>query len=193
MRTSVGLAALAAFCGMCAAQDIPSDGLSTSRELAKQLASELKAALSGAMQTSPESAVAVCSERAPQISKSIAKTEGIQVGRTALRVRNPDNAPNEWQRSVLLDFQRRSTAGESLATMEFTASVATDNGIEHRYAKAIPLEPLCATCHGTQIAPSLLAAIKAKYPNDQATGFNIGELRGAVYVVRHEPRSTDIR
>lgn len=49
----------------------------------------------------------------------------------------------------------------------------------YRYMKAIPLGELCANCQGTDIAPDLAAAIRAKYPQDQATGFKVGELRGA--------------
>lgn len=162
---------------------MPPDRVAAAREHAKQLSTELKAALTGAMQQSPESAIAVCNDRAPQIAQSIAKTHDVQIGRTALRVRNTGNEPNDWQRKVLLDFQQRAAKGESLATMEYMTSIAAKDHVEHRYMKAIPLEPLCATCHGAQIAPSLQQAIKAKYPNDQATGFNVGELRGAVYVV----------
>lgn len=181
MRTV--LAAMAVLCTSCATHEMPPDRVAASREKAKQLATELKAALTGAMQQSPEAAIAVCNERAPQIARSIAQTHDVQIGRTALRVRNTGNEPNDWQRKVLLEFQQRAVKGESLATMEYTASVTTRDDVEHRYMKAIPLEPLCATCHGAQIAPSLQQAINATYPYDQATGFNVGELRGAVYVV----------
>lgn len=188
MRTFFIAAVTTVLCSACAIQETPPDRIAASREQAKQLATELKAALTGAMQSSPESAIAVCNEKAPQIAQSIAKTHDVQIGRTALRVRNPGNEPNDWQRKALLEFQQRAAKGESLATMEYTASVAAPDGVEHRYMKAIPLEPLCATCHGAQIAPSLQQAIKAKYPNDRATGFNVGELRGAVYVVRRSAK-----
>jgi len=161
------------------------------RQLVKQLATELKTALSTALQTSPESAIGVCNERAPQIAGKIAQEHGVQIGRTALKVRNPANAPTEWQRGVLLDFQNRLASGEALASMEYSATIQGKEFIERRYMKAIPTEPLCVTCHGTQLAPSLKQAIANKYPRDQATGFSVGELRGAVYVVRREGRATN--
>lgn len=58
---------------------------------------------------------------------------------------------------------------------------------EHRYMKAIPTEPVCTVCHGRQLPPTLQQAIAAKYPADAATGFEVGDLRGAVYVVRRLP------
>ena len=165
----------------------PSDA---DRQLAKQLATELKAALSNAMQTSPESAIAVCNERAPQIAAKLAKDHNVQIGRTSLRVRNPANQPADWQRAVLLDFQNRLTAGEPLAAMEYSTTIQTADAEEHRYMKAIGIEPLCVTCHGAQLSPSLRDAIRTKYPNDAATGFNVGDLRGAIYVVRREKKSS---
>jgi cytochrome c553 len=165
-----------------AAEPNPAD-----RELAKRLATELKGALSSALQTSPEHAIAVCNEQAPQIAAKIATDANVQIGRTALKLRNPKNAPSEWQRAVLLDFQNRLKSGEAIGALEYSAAVKTGAQTEHRYMKAIPTEPLCLTCHGKQLTPSLQQAIRAKYPNDAATGFDVGDIRGAVYVVRRSP------
>ena len=58
--------------------------------------------------------------------------------------------------------------------------VITEEGARRfHYMKAIPVKELCTTCHGTQVEASLLQAIKARYPEDAATGFSVGELRGA--------------
>jgi hypothetical protein len=160
---------------------------SADRELAKQLATELKGALSTALQTSPEHAIAVCNEQAPKIAAKVATEANVQIGRTSLKLRNPKNAPSEWQRAVLLDFQNRLKAGEAVGALEYSATVKAGAKTEHRYMKAIPTEPLCLTCHGKQLTPSLQQAIRAKYPNDAATGFNAGDIRGAVYVVRRSP------
>lgn len=155
------------------------------RQLAGELAKELKSALGQALQVSPENAIAVCNERAPQIAARISKAHDVQIGRTALRVRNSANRPTAWQEDVLKDFERRAAAGEPIASMEYSATVQQDGATEHRYMKAIPTEPLCIVCHGQSLAPSLREAIAAKYPADAATGFKVGDLRGAVYVVRY--------
>jgi len=52
-----------------------------------------------------------------------------------------------------------------------------------RCTKAIPTaaEP-CLMCHGSGLDPALKAEIERLYPDDQATGFKAGELRGAFTV-----------
>ena len=42
----------------------------------------------------------------------------------------------------------------------------------------------CATCHGESVSPEILAEIKARYPDDTATGFAVGDLRGMFTVSR---------
>lgn len=159
------------------------------REIARLLGERLKAELTAALQHSPEHAIAVCNERAPAIAAALATEKNVEVGRTALRVRNPRNAPTAWQRAALEEFERRRAAGEELASME-TVTTVTDAGVEERrYIRAIGTEALCTTCHGATIAPSLHQAIAAKYPDDAATGFQVGDLRGAIYVIRRRPLS----
>ena len=41
---------------------------------------------------------------------------------------------------------------------------------------------VCLRCHGKSIAPEVSSAIRAAYPNDQATGFDEGDLRGVFWV-----------
>lgn len=172
-------------CGMSAlAAEEPG---ATDRQLAGELAKELKGALTQALQVSPENAIAVCNERAPQIAAKISKAHDVQIGRTSLRVRNTANQPTQWQEDVLKDFARRAAAGEPIAGMEYSATVQQDGISEQRYMKAIPTEPLCIVCHGQKLAPTLQQAIAAKYPSDAATGYDVGDLRGAVYIV-HPPR-----
>ncbi|MDX1426157.1 MAG: DUF3365 domain-containing protein, partial [Kiloniellales bacterium] len=60
--------------------------------------------------------------------------------------------------------------------------IESDGGRTYRYMKAIPVGEVCLTCHGADIDPALMAEIEAFYPEDQATGFALGELRGAFTV-----------
>ena len=76
-----------------------------SRALADQLMSELKAELGQAMQQGgPVAAVAVCKSRAPEIAARLSASSGAEVGRTALRLRNPANAPDDLERAVMQGF-----------------------------------------------------------------------------------------
>ncbi len=65
--------------------------------------------------------------------------------------------------------------GEPMATMEATSY----DGEYFRYMKAIPMQGQCAACHGGRVNPELYQTIHALYPQDQATGFHVGDMRGA--------------
>ena len=158
----------------------PDPRLAASRDAARQLGSELKTRLQSAMGTQgPVAAVSVCAEEAPAIAARLSTAIGANVGRTALKYRNPGNAPSEWQADVLRSFAERLADGDDPAELEHSA--ATDNG-GFRYMKAIPTAPACLACHGDVPAGALADAIAASYPHDQATGFAAGELRGAFVV-----------
>jgi len=155
-----------------------------SRELSMQLGKELKAELGAAIQKGgPIAAIDVCHTRAPAIAERLSAESGARVGRTALRVRNASNAPDDVQRAVLEQFADDLTAGRVEGPLEAAFEIKREGGIERHYLRAIPTEALCLTCHGDTLAPELAAAIARDYPGDQATGFKLGELRGAFRVV----------
>jgi hypothetical protein len=160
-----------------------------SRELVAQLGGELKSELSRAMeQGGPVAAIGVCRDRAPAIAARLSEQSGARVSRTALRVRNPANAPDGLQRAVLEQFTEQMAATPAAAAAaagppEAVFEIKGARGIERRYMRAIPTDALCVTCHGATLSPELAAAIKHDYPADAATGFAQGQLRGAFSVV----------
>lgn len=157
------------------------------RELVARFSQQLRSALEGAMQAGgPLAAVSVCHEQAPGIAGQLEAGSGWQLRRTALRVRNPANAPDDWERQQLEDFLRRQAAGEDIG--QLTARHEDENG--WRYLQAIPTGPLCTVCHGSTIDPALAAHIRQLYPADAATGFAAGSLRGA-FSLRLRPTGSD--
>jgi hypothetical protein len=155
-----------------------------SRELSTQLGKELKAELGAALEKGgPVAAIEVCRSRAPAIAARLSAESGARVGRTALRVRNAGNAPDDLERAVLEQFAGDLAAGRVEGPPEAAFEIKREGGIERHYMRAIPTEALCLTCHGETLAPELAAAIARGYPNDQATGFKLGDLRGAFRVV----------
>jgi Protein of unknown function (DUF3365) len=189
-RSTRAMAWLAA-AGMSLATNVRSAEAETgwearSQVLADRLVSELKAELTQAMQHGgPVAAIEVCRSRAPAIAANLSASSGAQVGRTALRVRNPANAPDAFERAVLDQFagelaRSKSPADAPPPTAKLELHSAA--GVERRYLRAIVMQPLCATCHGTALAPEVEAAIRQQYPDDAATGFEPGQLRGAVTV-----------
>ncbi|HLT37600.1 MAG TPA: DUF3365 domain-containing protein [Enhygromyxa sp.] len=156
------------------------------RAMTQTFASELSSTLLAAIeQGGPAHAIAVCKHQAPQIAAA-QSTDGWTLSRTALRVRNPDNAPNDWQRPVLAAWQRQLEAKEidDPTTLEWFETIEGERGLELRYMRAIVLGGVCLACHGPvdQIAEDVRTALAEQYPDDQATGFRVGELRGAFVV-----------
>ena len=44
------------------------------------------------------------------------------------------------------------------------------------------LQPLCLTCHGSELAPGVAEQISELYPEDHAIGFEAGDLRGVFWL-----------
>jgi len=135
----------------------------------------------------PEAAVYVCSEIAPEAAQRISKETGYEVGRTALKVRNPENAPDAWEKKVLEEFGSKAAKGQKPETLEYIEVVREGEHRVLRYMKAIPTGGPCVTCHGSDVETGLLETIQAQYPQDQATGFKEGDLRGAFTIRRILP------
>lgn len=153
--------------------------LALSRDAAVQLGQELSATLLTALGTDgPVEAIDVCSVEASPIAERLSEQASARVGRTALRFRNPENAPDDAAREVMEAFARDLAAGASAPSEHFE----TRPDGSARFMSAIVTQPLCLTCHGSEIAPELASAIAGHYPADQATGFAVGDLRGAFIV-----------
>lgn len=148
---------------------------------ARRLGSALKAELEAALRSSGTvAALGTCRIKAIEIAARISAETGMQVSRTSLKPRNPYNAPNEWQHRVLRTFETRNAAGEDPATLNYSTVVDE----EFRFMKAIPTAPVCLACHGDQLMPEVSARLAELYPHDQATGFRVGDLRGAFVILR---------
>lgn len=145
--------------------------------IVKKFAGQLKPRLLHAIEEGgPVHAISVCSEQAPGIARQLSTASGWQVKRVSLKARNDKTAiPDEWEHQVLEEFDRRQQQGES-ADKLVRAETVKDR---FRFMKAQPVEPLCLICHGTNISDDVKAALASQYPNDQATGYSLGEIRGA--------------
>ncbi|WP_438970957.1 Tll0287-like domain-containing protein [Methylophaga sp.] len=149
----------------------------------KEFGSSLKASLMSAMQDGgPIEAVAVCNLIAPTLAAEMSKKYGMDIGRTSLKVRNPDNEADEWETSVMQDFETRLSTGEAIQSLTFSEKVATDIGHQWRMMKAIPTDKVCLSCHGTKIAPPIQKKLNKYYPDDMATGYKLRDIRGAFTV-----------
>jgi hypothetical protein len=156
--------------------------LGEARKVATMLPPRLLAALQEEISKSgPEGAIPVCMDMAPKMAGEISRQTGWKVKRASLKARNDARAiPDAWEKAALEDFDKRAAAGEPPAQLEKGEKV----GNEYRYVKALPVQPLCLSCHGhvDQLTPAVRSAIGQHYPNDRATGYSVGQIRGAISV-----------
>lgn len=145
--------------------------------IVKQFGGTLKPQLKKALaQGGVQKAIKVCSVQAPEIAKNLSMSTQWQVKRVSLKARNHHNAtPNAWERSILEEFNQRQQQGETAKKMAKAVVV----GDEFRFMKAQGTAPLCLTCHGSDLTTETKAALKEYYPQDQATGYSLGQIRGA--------------
>lgn len=184
MRGQVRAVALVSGILITAAGQSAAESLDTrvedSRAVVKTFSQTLQQALQTAIKADgPVAAVEVCHSAAPAIAAQQSEAHGWQVGRTSLKPRNPDNAPDDWQRAVLVRFDAEKAAGKPMADLETWTVVESDGKRTFRYMKAIPTGEVCLTCHSSDLSPELAAKLDALYPDDKARGYALGDIRGA--------------
>lgn len=122
-------------------------------------------------QGGPSAAILVCQKEAPQIAKAVGQEQGVSIGRTGVRLRNPNNQAPAWA----VELIEQKTDKPTFVTLSDNKAAAL---------LPIKLQVQCLMCHGPdeQIAPDVKAQLQTSYPADQATGFNEGDLRGWFWV-----------
>jgi len=155
-------------------------------EVAATFLNELGAAMKREMtKGGPVEAVKVCAELAPEIAGRLSRERGWRVTRVGARVRNPLlGMPDAWEQKVLAEFAERAANGEAFSAMTHSEVVAKPGGQYYRFMKPIAVQPQCLLCHGPseQIPESIRTMLSRQYPFDAATGYKVGELRGAVTI-----------
>lgn len=172
--------ALFVACIISACSNSVDEELALSREVSKQLGTNLKSKLVSTMQSSgPDAAIAVCNLEAINITEDISDRNNLEVGRTSLKIRNPANKPDAWESKQLAWFNSQQASGTDVKTLEKSEIVKEKGKKIFRYIKAIPMQEPCMLCHGEVISTAIKEKISDLYPQDQATGYKAGELRGA--------------
>jgi predicted HicB family RNase H-like nuclease len=121
-------------------------------------------------------ALEFCNEKAIPLTASMEEKFKVSIKRTSHRVRNTENNPDEEEQKMINHF---------LTVLKETGSYPEPQVSKHndlvRYFAPIILAPQCVKCHGNKegdIEPDLYQVIKEYYPEDQATEFKPGEIRG---------------
>src|SRR5690606_25645586 len=169
-----------------AAATPPEDAdLARARAAAQAFSGQLRGRLQGAMQQGgPLAAVEVCHDQARRIAEAVMAEHGLRLGRVALpgRNRNPAHAADDWRLQTLQVFQQAVESGADAGDQVAVLREGLPDGVALRMMRGIATEPGCLACHGADVAPAVRAAIAARYPGDGATGFEPGDLRGALWV-----------
>lgn len=155
--------------------------------IVKRFGGSLKPKLVGAIQSGGlANAIDVCAVEAPAIAARLSEETGWQVRRVSLKPRNLSAAsPDPFERAVLEQFDQRRADGEDPATL-VTAQRVDDH---YRFIKAQVVEGLCLNCHGQSLSPEVSEALRQHYPGDTATGYTLGQVRGAFSLVRELPQA----
>jgi hypothetical protein len=149
------------------------DPIPKGAELVAPFKMDLKTALVSGMQGGPANAIAVCKTEAPHIARALS-VDGVVMGRSSHKLRNPENVAPAWVTAIIETFA--SNGG-----------VPTPTGVDlgggrYGYVEPIMTQPLCLSCHGSSLHPDIAATIGELYPDDEATGFSEGDLRGVFWV-----------
>lgn len=116
--------------------------------------------------------IEVCNIRAPEIrGRIVDEDERVEIGRTSFKLRNSDNTPPDWAKPYV--DQRMAEEVVLKGPQDQLGLLAP-----------IRLKEFCTNCHGTkeQIPDDVEQMLAQKYPNDRATGFAAGDLRGWFWV-----------
>lgn len=144
--------------------------------LAQQLAAKLLAALKQARASGDTAgALSVCRQIAPTVAAELS-TGGFSLRRIGTRVRNTaTNTPTSGQARVLAGLTREQPVfvGELDGTMTWMRAIFIPG-------------TACLGCHGSaeQLDPTVRARLTELYPDDAATDYAVGDLRGAFVVTQ---------
>jgi hypothetical protein len=141
------------------------------------LGGELKAALGLG---GPHNALQICNIRAQAITDSLSARLGIKMRRVSERFRNPVDAPDEIELPILRRFADESDLVETLLVR------GREGETTYHYLRAIRInKAVCIKCHGKRekLSDEVMEALAALYPEDLATGYTFGDLRGAFSVL----------
>lgn len=139
----------------------------------------LSARLSAAMQAGgPAHAVEYCSLNALPLVDSISVAEKVHIKRTSDRLRAAHDAPDTDEKRALHEMLEQWAQGNAGAVLPGVRLLGDSVAF---YQPIFIASQTCLKCHGTtglDLDSNAFAAISQRYPEDAATGYQLGEFRG---------------
>lgn len=150
------------------------------KKIAMQTFQVMSGELASAMQDGGvEEAVTYCNVHAYRITDSLAGVYNATIRRATDQPRNPKNRVSKDETMVLDIWKEKVANGDELKPTLFE-----DDNEAHFYAP-IRVKAQCLNCHGEvgETMPENNAkVISALYPEDQATGYKLEDLRGMWHI-----------
>ena len=120
-------------------------------------------------------AVTFCNERAYTLTDSMARVNRANIKRVSDKPRNQNNKANAKELAHIETFKAMVTNQQELEPIVEEAG----NSVNFYYP--ITTNAMCLQCHGTlnkDIKSDIYKTIKGLYPNDQAIGYDVDQVRG---------------
>ncbi len=152
--------------------ELPEDTHASIMAAKDDLFGRLSGRLMEVLQTEgPAAAIRVCSQEAPEIARQVSNEHNLQIGRTSLKLRNPNNVAPAWAAPAI---QRQPNEPQFFDLGDSLIGALVP----------IKLQSTCILCHGPQ--DEILEEVKSElaefYPQDAATGYQEGDLRGWFWI-----------
>ena len=165
--------------------EVSEDQLNAMRTTSTDFMKKLKGILIEQIQTGGVvQAVAVCSDTAQLLTNEFGVERGVFIKRVSIKNRNKNNYPDDFEKRALNRFELLKQNNELNNETEY-AEIITEGDYKYlRYLKPILVQAECLNCHGNQVdmMPEVSNLIVQEYPQDKATGYIVGDLRGAVSI-----------
>lgn len=153
-------------------KDLASIGL----DYAKSTKAQLGKNLIGAIQSEGViHALEFCNVRAMPLTDSMATVHNANIKRVSDRNRNPNNKASEKEKNYLQEFSQQIQEGKE------PQPIVEKNGNQAKFYYPIVTNDMCLKCHGEvgqEIQQETYNKILKFYPEDQAIGYDVNEVRG---------------
>ena len=154
-------------------------------ERGKGIVAETFSLLSSNLQSAIEqggvsNALPYCSLAASPLTSGMADKHGVTIRRVTHKARNPADRADAVELAILKQFE--ATLHGVAATHPPPMATNLNAHTVSFFAPIVLNKELCLKCHGQpgkDIATENMDVIQRLYPQDEATGFKLGDLRGA--------------
>ncbi|MBU1096197.1 MAG: DUF3365 domain-containing protein [Bacteroidetes bacterium] len=127
-------------------------------------------------------AIGVCNLKAIPLTLELVESNKtiVNIKRVTEKFRNPKNAPDELELEALKYFEQKWENPPK----NLLQKIALHDSTFINYYQPLKIGGLCTACHGKEenIEAELKSKLKQLYPNDKATGYEVGDFRGVIKI-----------